>query len=181
MTLDGVQISLLRNEVGLPQQPRMPVGRPALVHDLRRKHRIEVKRLLAHRQKDVALPALHLGRVVGDEPEQIPLRMRRYRRPLLDFQARGRGGRIQRCKALAEFAIDQRLCLRLVLRIAWAPQRAVDVDVLLESERGVEHCLDSLRPVGFDGLLNLASVTRRVLDDVLANLLLATTEQQIVA
>ncbi len=57
----------------------------------------------------------------------------------------------------------------------------VYIDMLLECERGIQHRLDSLHAIRFDRLLNLARMARRVLDDVLADLLLATTEQQIVA
>ena len=68
MRLDRRDVEVLRQEVGLPQQARVPVRRPALVHDLAREHRVEIEGLLAHRQEDVALPAIELRPVLGNEP-----------------------------------------------------------------------------------------------------------------
>ena len=139
VALDGVEVRLLGHEVRLAQQPRVPVRRPALVHDLRGEDRVEIERLLAHGEKDVTLPALHLRRVVGDEPQQVALRMRRHRRTLLRLEAAARGrGRLERREALAEVIVDQRLGVGEVLRVARAPQRLIDVDVLLERQRRIE-------------------------------------------
>jgi hypothetical protein len=78
--LDRVEILVVRQEVGLAQQARVPVRRPALVHDLAGEHGIEIERLLAHGAEHVTLPLLELGRVLGDEPEQVALGLRRNRR-----------------------------------------------------------------------------------------------------
>src|SRR3954449_11758766 len=81
MRLDRRQIERLRQELRFAQEARVPVRGPALVHDLAGEHRVEVERLRAHHQEDVALPLLELGGVVGDEPEEVVLRVRRDRRP----------------------------------------------------------------------------------------------------
>ena len=68
MRLDGGQIQCGRQEVGFAQQPRMPVRGPAFVHDLAGVHGIEVKRLFAHGQKNVAFPVGQLRPMLCDEP-----------------------------------------------------------------------------------------------------------------
>ena len=108
VALDRVEIGGLRNEVRLAQQARMPIGRPALVHDLRGKHRIEVKGLLAHRKKNVALPALHLRSICSDEPEQVALRMRRQRRAYFARLRHRFGSNIERRKAGAKRIVRRR-------------------------------------------------------------------------
>src|SRR5690606_1031755 len=134
---------------------------PALVHDLRREEGIEVEGLLAHGEENVPLPILELGRVVGDEPEQIAFGMRRYRRALALLDGRPGAVRIEGRETSAELVVDD-LGLRQILRITLASQRLVDIDVLLERERGVEHRLDALHAVALDRLLDLPRVTRRV-------------------
>ena len=84
-------------------------------------------------------------------------------------------------KRLRNVVVDQGLRVGEVLRVALAPQRLIDVDVLLESERRIEHRLHALRAMRLDGLLDLAGVAGGVLDDALADLLLAAAEQQVVA
>ncbi len=78
--LERVEILVLRQEVRLAEQPRVPIRRPALVHDLAREHGVEIERLLAHRAEDVALPLFELGRVLRDQPEQVALGLGRDRR-----------------------------------------------------------------------------------------------------
>ena len=68
-----------------------------------------------------------------------------------------------------------------ILRIALALQALVDVDVLLERERGIQHRFDALQPELFDGLADLARMVGRVLDDIFADLFLAAPEQHVVA
>ncbi len=100
---------MLRHEVRLTQQARVPVGSPALVHDLGREHGIEIEGLFPDREKDIALPALHFGRVVRNEPQKITLRVRWDRRPLLQFHARGSRRRVEGGKTLSERIVYQRL------------------------------------------------------------------------
>ena len=181
VALDGVEIRLLRHEVRLAQQPRVPVGRPALVHDLRGEHRVEIERLLAHREEDVTLPALHLRGVVRHEPQQVVLGMRRDGCAFLGLDRTAGRGRVESREALAELVVRERAVVLEVLRIARAAQRLIDVDVLLEGECGIERRFDALRAVSLDRLRDLAGVIGGVLDDALAHLLLAASEQQIVA
>ena len=63
--LERVEVLVLREEVRFAQQPRVPIRRPALVHDLAREHGVEIERFLAHGAEDVALPLLELGRVLA--------------------------------------------------------------------------------------------------------------------
>ena len=107
--------------------------------------------------------------------------MRRQRCALLRLDRAAAGERLERREALAELVVDQHLGIPEVLRVALAPQRLVDVDVLLEGQRRIERDLDALRTVSLDDLLDLACVIGGVLDDVLAHLLLAAAEQQVVA
>jgi len=52
--------------------------------------------------------------------------------------------------------------------------------VLLQRERRIQHGLDALHPMLLDRLLDLARVIGSVLDDVFANLALASPEHQVV-
>ena len=113
MRLDRREVSLLRQEVGFAQQARVPVGGPALVHDLAGEHRVEVERLRAHREEDVALPVLELGGVVGDEPEQVVFRMRRHARAQRPDRRHLRVGFPgQAAKPLAEVGFRHRFVFR---------------------------------------------------------------------
>ena len=69
---------------------------------------------------------------------------------------------------------------RRILRVEFAPQRLVEVDVLLEGQRGIENLLHCLESVGLDVALDLACVAGGVLDDLGVALFLATAEQHIV-
>src|SRR5215471_9379724 len=60
VSLDRGQVDVLRQEVGFAQQSGVPIGGPALVHDLTGEYRIEVERLLAYGEKNVSLPAFEL-------------------------------------------------------------------------------------------------------------------------
>src|SRR5690606_34371512 len=104
----------------LAQQPRMPVRRPALVHDLRREQRIEVERLLAYGEEDVALPALELRRVVCDEPEEVALGMRRHWCAFAPLDRRRSAVRVESGDALPELVVDD-LRLGDVLRVQLSP------------------------------------------------------------
>src|SRR5579871_6011261 len=180
VTLDRVEIGLLRHEVRLAQQPRVPVGGPALIHDLRGEYGIEIERLLTHCEEDVALPTLHLGRVVRYEPQQVTLRMRRHRGAFADLDP-GAGGRgIERGEAAAEGIVGEDLGVFGVFRVTLTSQLLIDVDMLLECERRIERRLDALRAMRLDRRLDLAGVIGSVLDDALAHLLLAAPEQQVV-
>ncbi len=106
--------------------------------------------------------------------------MRRHRRLLLHLGEVERGRRIQLRKPLAEVVIDDRLRIRQILGVALPAQRLVDIDVLLERERRVQHRLHPLTPVLLDGLLDLPRVIGGMLDDVLADLPLAALEQHVV-
>ena len=90
-------------------------------------------------------------------------------------------GRLARCaqrpgrarETLQERIRRSRLrALATQLRIALAAQPRIDVDVLLERERGIEHGLDTLRAMLLDRRADLARMRRGLLDDVLADLLL---------
>ena len=67
-----------------------------------------------------------------------------------------------------------------VLVIAFAAQPGVDVDVLFERERGIEHGLDARGSMLLDRGADLARVSGRLFDDVIADLRGACTEQQVV-
>ena len=73
-------------------------------------------------------------------------------------------------------------CARLChqFRIARAAQALIDVDVLLQRQRSVEHGFHALHPVLFDRHADLARMRRGLLDDVLADLVLAAPEQHVV-
>src|SRR5256885_1269269 len=60
-------------------------------------------------------------------------------------------------------------------------QQAIETHGAQRVEGRIERGLDAVRAVGLDGLLDLACVIGGVLDDVLAHLLLAAAEQQVVA
>ncbi len=107
--------------------------------------------------------------------------MGRHRRALANLHSRAGGRGIQRRKALAERIVYQRLGLGSVLRIALAPQRLVDIDMLFQGERRIQYGFDPLHAVLLDRLLDLPRVVGRVLDDVLAHLPLAAAEHQVVA
>src|SRR5262249_5402296 len=150
-------ILVLRQEVRLAQQPRVPIRRPAFVHDLAREHRIEVERLLAHRAEDVALPLLELGRVLRDHPEQIALGLRWNRRA----RALERGiGYLRSAREVLEALLERvaRGAPRWldVLGVTTAAQRLERVDVSLERQGGVEHLLDACLTVLLDRLAYLA-------------------------
>ena len=173
MALDGVEVSLLWDEVRLPHEPRVPIRGPPLIHDLRGEHRIEIEGFFAHREEDVPLPAFHLRRVLRHEPEQIALRMRRNGRAFLGLHARAGRGRLELRKTLAKLIIFGRPLVLDVFRIARATQRLIDVDVLFQGEGGIEHGFHALHTVSLYRLLDLTGVVGRVLDDVLADLVLA--------
>jgi hypothetical protein len=171
----------LRQEVGLAQEARVPVGRPALVHDLAGEHRVEVQRLGAHHEEDVALPLLQLGRIVGDEPEQVVLRVRRHagaqRAERQRFRPRFAG---QRLEPLLEAALPRRHLVGDELGIAAAVQLAFHVDVRLEGERRVEHAFDALDAVLADRQLDAVRVRGGLLDDVAARHGVEAREQLVV-
>src|SRR5687767_10955189 len=111
----------------------MPVRGPALIHDLTREDRIEIKRLFANREEDVALPWLHLGRVLRDEPQQVTFGMRRDRRLLPEAGLlRPNRVRTQRGKAFRELAIhgDRSSTLDHSLGITRSAQTLIYIDVL---------------------------------------------------
>ena len=83
-------------------------------------------------------------------------------------------------KRSLERALARGGLLRHVLRVARAVQVAVDVDVRLERERGVEHRLDPLHADLVDRLLDAVRVRRGVLDDVAAGHLVEAREQLVV-
>ena len=82
-------------------------------------------------------------------------------------------------KTLAELIILGRPLVLDVLRVKLAAQRLVDVDVLLQGERGIEHGFHALQTVSLYRLLDLTRVVGRVLDDVLTHLLLAARKRRL--
>jgi hypothetical protein len=56
----------------------------------------------------------------------------------------------------------------------------IDIDVLFQGQRGVEHALHSLQSMLLDGHRDLAGMRSRLLDNVFANLILAAAKQQVV-
>ena len=56
----------------------VPVGGPALVHDLRLDLRNEVLRLLVDDAEEIALPCRQVGVVLGDERQEILVRRKRH-------------------------------------------------------------------------------------------------------
>jgi hypothetical protein len=84
-------------------------------------------------------------------------------------------------EALAELVLRHHLMGVLELRIGRPPQLQVDVNVLLEGKRRIQHRLDALHAMGLDGLLDLPRMIGGVLDDALAHLLLTAPEQEIIA
>ncbi len=90
------------------------------------------------------------------------------------------GSRVERRKARAERIILRFGLSRRIFGIALAPQRLIEIDVLLEGQGGIEHLLHGIEAVGLDVPLDLAGVARRVLDDVCVALVLAAAEQHVV-
>ncbi len=183
MALDRVEIGLLRQEIRLAQQPRVPVRGPALVHDLGGEHGIEIERLLAHGEEDVALPAFEVGRVVGDEPQQVALGMRRYRARFWRNAVRSTpaGGGSSEAKRLRNMSSVAR---------SWAPDTRDKRSRCSAGSRSM--CCSSAsaasstastrwHAVFLDRAPDLPRVVRGMLDDVLAHLLLAAPEHHVVA
>ena len=110
MRLDRRHVQIRAAGIGLAQQSRVPVRRPSLVHDLAGEHRIEIERLLAHREEHVALPAFELRAVVRDEPEQIVFGLRRDRVRVASAVAAGASLAGQRLGSGA--GTDRRSCRR---------------------------------------------------------------------
>src|SRR5512139_2216272 len=155
----------------------MPVRRPALVHDLARENGMEIERLLAHGAKDVPLPCLELRRVLGDEPQQVALGFRRERGAgALERRLGHRSAARQVVEALLETALLHGARGVDVARIAVAPQELNGIDMRLERERRVEHLLDASLAVLLDGRADLPRMRGRLLDDAVADLLLAALE-----
>src|SRR5262249_26739142 len=76
---------LLRGNVHLPQDARVPERRPALIHDLSLHLRQEVEHLVADDGADVSLPLFELRGPLQEEEEDVFLRLRG------DLAARDRG------------------------------------------------------------------------------------------
>ncbi len=64
--------------------------------------------------------------------------------------------------------------------VGFAPQAAIDIDILLQRQRGIEHSLHGIEPVGLDVPLDLPRMAGGVFDDVLADLFLRASKQQVV-
>ena len=120
--------------------------------------------------------------MVRDEPQQVALRVRRHRRPHDRAAVARRRGQVrpQGTKTLQERVAVRDRRARDLGRVGLAAQRRVDVDVLFERERRVEHGLDTVRAVRLDRGGDLPRVGRRLLDDVLAHLRGTAPEQQVV-
>ena len=159
----------------------MPVRGPALVHDLGGEHRIEIERLLAHREKDVALPALHVGSIGGDEPQAGRARDAGAEgRAACAWRRGGRGRGVQGVVARAKRVVAALRRHGRVLGIALAAQRLIEIDVLLERERGIEHLFHGVEAVGLDVALDLAGVCRGMFDDLCVALILAASKLHVV-
>src|SRR6188508_3710383 len=151
----------------------MPVRRPALVHDLAGEDGMEIERLLAHGAENVALPLLELRRVLGDEPQQVALGRRRDRGArALERRVGRRSAARQVVEALLETALVHGTRRFDVARIAVAPQELDRIDVSLERKRRIEHLLDAVLAVLLDGHADLPRMSGRLLDDLVADLLL---------
>ena len=143
----------------------MPVRSPPFVHDLAREHRIEIERLLANGEEHVALPCVELATVLGQEPQQVVLRV--PRRGLVQ-RLLGRGCAGKRLPPLVERVGRLPGLPIAVSRRAWDGaliQRAVHVDVRLERERRVEHRLDALLAVIRERRLDAMRAGRRLLEN----------------
>src|SRR5581483_8854035 len=128
-------------QLQLADDARMPVRRPALVHDFGLHLRDEVEHLVPHDLDDVTLPVLQIRRVLDEEQEEILLR------PLRDAARlrRMRRGTLVRGQQVVVLAR-----LRLRRLAALLPRMAkplVRVDVLLDRQDGVEELLDLPAPV----------------------------------
>jgi hypothetical protein len=110
----------------------------------------------------------------------ISFRVRRQRRADLARLRNSRDAGIERRKAGAKCIVRRVRWSRQVFRVALTTQLLINVDVLFQRQRGVEHLLHGIHPIGFDVPLDLPRMARRVLDDMFAALILAAAEQQIV-
>jgi hypothetical protein len=181
MSFQRIQVLVLRQKIGLAQQSRMPVRGPALIHDLASEHGIEIERFLAHGQENVTLPLLEIGRIFGDEPQQVPLRGRRQGGARALERLVDRGCCARQIVETALKSVGAAELRRLeVLRIALTAQRLKRIDMRFEREGRVEDLLDTILAVLLYGLADTPRMRRCLLDDPVAHLLLATFEKRIV-
>jgi len=171
----------MRQEAGFAQQARMPVGGPAFVHDLASEDRVKVEGFFAHRQEDVAFPLGQFRPVLRDEPQQVALgpgRQGRTPRAGVAFRRNRLPG--QMGVAVVE-GVGRRFGRRVQeFRIARAVQGLVDVDVRFERERGVEHGLDPLLPMGGERRFQPVRPSGALFQDVAAGHVEEAPEQHVV-
>ena len=147
----------------------MPVRCPPFVHDLAAENWVEIERLFAHGQKDIALPVVKVGRVMGDEPQQIVLRPRRQRSALRAVDPGRLRHRARQASETVLEGIGRRIrCLLDKLGEARAVQRLIDVDMGLEGERCVEHGLDPGLAMGFERTLEPVGACGALLENAAA-------------